>query len=81
MTRKLFCSAIAGVFVLGLVAVFSTPASAGRCRQDPSPNGRDHCAVKCPPCSTLVCVHGGKCGFICEPIPGCVDPLSTHNGR
>ena len=74
MTRKLFCSAIAAVVALGLVAVCSTPASAGRCKPDPNPNGRDHCSIKCPPCSTPVCVQGGKCGFICEPIPDCVVP-------
>ena len=76
MVRRAFSFVIAGVIALGLVAVFSTQASAGRCKPDPNPNGRDHCSVKCPPCFTPVCIQGGKCGFICEPIPGCVPGVS-----
>ena len=73
MLRKLFGLALGAVVVLGLTALSSTPAGAGRCKPDPNPNGRDHCVVDhCPPCSTLVCVQGGKCPFVCEPIPGCV---------
>ena len=73
MLRKLLGVALGAVVVLGLTALSSTPAGAGRCKPDPNPNGRDHCVVDCrPPCSTLVCVQGGKCPFVCEPIPGCV---------
>ena len=73
MARRLFCVALAAVMALGVVALSSTPAGAGRCKPDPNPNGRDHCGtLRCPPCFTSVCVQGGKCSFICEPIPGCI---------
>lgn len=73
MRRKLFLAALGAVVVLGLGALSATPAGAGRCKPDPNPNGRDHCFLHCPPCTTLVCVSGnGKCPFMCEPMPGCV---------
>jgi len=72
MLRKLFGVALGTVVVLGLTALTSTPAGAGRCKPDPNPNGRDHCAIDCGRCAMPVCVQGGKCPFVCEPIPGCV---------
>ena len=72
MLRKFFYLALGAVIVFGFAALSSTPAGAGRCKPDPNANGRDHCAVDCGPCATLVCVQGGKCPFVCEPIPGCV---------
>jgi hypothetical protein len=71
MARKLVSALLVAVVVLGIAALISTPVGARGCKPDPNPNGRDHCSIRCAPCYQLVCIHGGRCPYLCAPIPGC----------